>query len=173
MTDAEKKMKKYTNAVERRLNLPRPVRERVMSDFISSIAARREAGSSDEEIYVELGDAKKAAADLNEQMKEFAYRKSPWRFLFLFLAVAAGAKLAGGGIVFLVGQYFLHRTGMIVQPVRESIGIIGGADGPTTVFLTTSFTTGMEYAALGLVLAVGILGFLRLRRCKGKGASTP
>ena len=81
MTEAEKKMKCYVNAVERRLNLPREVKARVMSDFSSAIQACREAGMSDEAIYAELGTPKKAAADLNEQMKEFAYRKSPWRFL--------------------------------------------------------------------------------------------
>ena len=41
MTDAEKKMKKYVNAVERQLNLPRDVKARVMSDFSSSIQAGR------------------------------------------------------------------------------------------------------------------------------------
>ena len=55
MTQAEKKMKSYVNAVERRLNLPREIKARVMSDFQSSIVARREAGQTDEEIYAELG----------------------------------------------------------------------------------------------------------------------
>ena len=77
MTPEEKKMKQYTNSVERRLNMPGDVKRRVMNDFISSISARREAGQSDAEIYAELGSAKQAAADLNEQMREFAYRKSP------------------------------------------------------------------------------------------------
>ena len=44
MTEAEKKMKKYTSSIERRLNLPRKIKARVMSDFSSSIEARREAG---------------------------------------------------------------------------------------------------------------------------------
>lgn len=86
MTQAEKKMKNYVNAVERRLNLPREIKARVMSDFQSSIVARREAGQTDEEIYAELGTPAKAAADLNEQMKDYTYRKSPWRFLFLGIA---------------------------------------------------------------------------------------
>ena len=96
MTDAEKKMKKYVNAVERHLNLPKDVKIRVMSDFSSSIQARREAGMTDEEIYAELGDAKKAAATLNDQMQEFAYRKSPWRFLFGAIAAYGGAQIMGG-----------------------------------------------------------------------------
>ena len=65
MTQAEKKMKNYVNAVERRLNLPREIKARVMSDFQSSIVARREAGQTDGEIYAELGTPAKAAADLN------------------------------------------------------------------------------------------------------------
>ena len=93
MTQAEKKMKRYVNAVERRLNLPLKIKARVMSDFQSSIVARREAGQTDEEIYAELGTPSKAAADLNEQMKDYAYRKSPWRFLFLGIAAVGGARL--------------------------------------------------------------------------------
>lgn len=80
MTKAEKKMKKYTKAVKRKLNLPRDVKKRVMTDFTSSIISRKEAGRTDEEIYAELGTPADAAADLNEQMREFAYIKSPWRW---------------------------------------------------------------------------------------------
>ena len=69
MTEQQKKMKKYCTGVERRLNLPRDVKTRVMNDFTSSIAARREAGESDEQIFAELGTPKEAAALLNEQMK--------------------------------------------------------------------------------------------------------
>ena len=54
MTGAQKKMKKYMNAVERRLNLPRQIKVRVMSDFSSDLQARRETGMTDEEIYAEL-----------------------------------------------------------------------------------------------------------------------
>ena len=43
-------MMKYMNAVKRRLNLPREVRERVMADLDSSIRSRREAGQTDEEM---------------------------------------------------------------------------------------------------------------------------
>ena len=68
MTEAEKKMKRYVNAVERRLNLPREIKARVMSDFLSAISARREAGLTDEEILRELGSPKAAASELNEQM---------------------------------------------------------------------------------------------------------
>ena len=45
MNDQDKNIKKFLRAVERRLRFPRDVRERVMSDFSSSISARREGPS--------------------------------------------------------------------------------------------------------------------------------
>ena len=160
MTDAEKKMKKYVNAVERQLNLPRDVKARVMSDFSSSIQARREAGMTDDQIYAELGDAPKAAADLNEQMKEFAYRKSPWRYLFAAVAAYGGAKLLArvwGQILYWILQAELRQDSI-------SIGVIGGADGPTAIFVTTPMWT--SWLIPLVLMIVGIWGFLRLRKCK-------
>ena len=161
MTQAEKKMKKYVNAVERRLNLPREIKARVMSDFQSSIIARREAGQTDEEIYAELGAPAKAAADLNEQMKDYAYRKSPWRFLFLGIAAIGGVRLLYDGFVSLIGCFILHQNGG-----AATIGIIGGADGPTAIFVTTPAWT--RPAGMAALLIVGVVGYLLLRHCKAK-----
>ena len=163
MTQAEKKMKSYVNAVERRLNLPRGIKARVMSDFQSSIVARREAGQSDEEIYAELGTPAKAAADLNEQMKDYTYRKSPWRFLFLGIAAIGGVRLLYDGFVSLIGYVVLRRE--LVQN-GSAIGIIGGADGPTAIFVTTPAWT--RPAWMAALLIIGVVGYLLLRRCKAK-----
>lgn len=164
MTDAEKRMKRYVNAVERRLNLPKDVKARVMSDFGSSISARREAGQTDEQIYEELGTPKKAAADLNEQMKEFAYRKSPWRFVFLGMAIVSGLYYVAQGALWL---WALCWLGLEVHGAG-SVGVIGGADGPTAIFLTSSPGIDWDGAFFLLLLAVGIIGFLRLRKCHKK-----
>lgn len=168
MTDAEKKMKRYVNAIERQLNLPREVKARVMSDLASSIAARREAGQSDEEIYTEFGPPAKAAADLNEQMKEFTYRKSPWRFAFAALAVWGGFTL----LRLLIPQlmYWGFRLSALFRPEASSIGIIGGADGPTSIFVTSpaSVLIGLYILLPLLATVVGIWGFLRLRKCRRK-----
>lgn len=162
MNKAEKRMKRYTNAVERRLNLPREVKIRVMHDFCSSIQGRREAGQTDEEIYAELGSAKKAAAELNEQMKEYAYVKSPWRWIFLGLSIICGVYIAIEGAAGIFA-YFLTQTS------AASVGIIGGADGPTAMFVTVSPMSLVGRAAIALiVLLLGILGFRRLSQCKRK-----
>ena len=163
MTDAEKKMKKYCNAVERRLNLPRDVKTRVMTDFQSSIQARREDGMSDEEIFADLGTPKQAAATLNEQMKEYAYRKSPWRFLFAALAIYGGWELFGGlaaALLYLAMSDPLSQAG--------SVGIIGGADGPTAIFVTTRVPEWYHFGIPLMLLLIGILGYYRLRKCRQK-----
>lgn len=164
MTDAEKKMKKYTTAIERRLNLPREMKARVMSDFISSIEARREAGQSDAEVYAELGTPKKAAAELNEQMKEFTYRKSPWRYLFAACAAYGAAELLGGLIAWLA--YLFLADPFLTLGEASSIGVIGGADGPTAVFVTTPGW--MHYINPCLFLMIGIWGFQYFSKRKRK-----
>lgn len=156
-------MKKYIKRVARRLELPKNVKERVMSDFVSSIEARREAGQTDAEIMAELGDPKKAAADLNEQMKEYAYRKSPWRFAFLALAIAAGLKMLSDILPAIVG-YLVFRTFAFTPPQAASIGVIGGADGPTAIFVTAPVWTGALIAAV--LMIVGIVGYHFLRKRK-------
>ncbi len=159
MTDAEKKMKKYTNEVERRLNLPSEIKARVMSDFISSIAARREAGQSDEEIMAELGSPKKVAAELNEQMKEFACKKNPWRFAFLALAAWGLLKILPGiwaNVLMLIWNIQASFS------TDVSVGIIGGADGPTAIFLTNP--AWLYYILPVLAIAVGIFGYIKLKK---------
>lgn len=172
MTDSEKKMKKYCNAVERRLTLPKEVKNRVMTDFISSIQARREAGMTDDQIFAELGTPKQAAANLNEQMKEYAYRKSPWRFVFLVLAILSGGWLILYRLMMVLGMLLNTLTVTFSPNESASIGIIGGADGPTSIFVTgvTAYSTGFDWdiAIMVLLLVVGILGFLRLRKCRQK-----
>lgn len=164
MTDGEKKMKRYVNAVERRLNLPKDVKARVMSDFGSSITARREAGQTDEQIYEELGEPKQAAAELNEQMKEFAYRKSPWRFVFLGAVVVSGVWFVYYGLLRIL-TYLLFS---IEVSDAASIGIIGGADGPTAIFITSSPRIDWDHVFFVILLIVGVFGYLRLRKCKKK-----
>lgn len=164
MTDAERKMKNYVNAVERRLALPREIKARVMSDFSSSIQARRESGMSDAQIFVELGSAKEAAADLNEQMKEYTYRKSPWRFLFAAAAIYGAAELLGS--LFAWVAYLVIADPVLHAGEASSIGIIGGADGPTAIFVTTPDWTG--YVLPVLALTVGICGFLYFSRRRQK-----
>lgn len=155
MTREQKEMKRYMTAIERRLNLPREVKARVMTDLQSSVAARREAGQTDTEIYAGMGTPAEVAAELNEQMKEYAYTKSKWRWAALAAAVIGGVMLLFEGLVGLL-MLLLNLT----MNEAGSLGIIGGADGPTSIFVTGVTTTGYGDLAWLLWLLVAIMGLI-------------
>lgn len=160
MTKEQKRMKRYMTAIERKLNLPRDVKNRVKSDLQSSIAARREAGQTDDAIYAELGSPKAVAAELGEQMKEYAYVKSKWRWAALAAAVFAGLMLVFHGI-----QALLVCLLNLSVSEQNSLGIIGGADGPTAIFVTSTWTPADMIPWL-LLLVMGLLGWRMLSRLR-------
>ena len=146
-------MKKYLKVVKRKLNLPGDMKKRVMADLESSIQSRREAGQREEQIMAELGTPAEVAAELNEQMKEFAYIKSPWRWACLALAVISALAFLYKGIINMF-------VAAINYAEKQSIGIIGGADGPTAIFVTQAPESGV-YSMLmsALVLVMSIVAF--------------
>ena len=157
----DEKMKKYIRRVRRRLELPEDLKERVMSDFGSAVQARRDAGNTDSQIIDELGAPKDAAAVLNEQMKEYTFRKSPWRFLFAAVAIYGATRLLGN---LIVRVYTLFVGASIAVSDSATVGIIGGADGPTAIFVTAP--RWIEPTVSVVALATGIVGFVLLRRCR-------
>ena len=157
-------LEKYLRAVRRRLDMPKQLKDRVMEDFISSIDARKEDGQEESAILAELGAPKEAAKELNRQMQEYTYRKSPWRWVFLGLAVVSGLCIAYRGLPGLLLMLF-NKT----YNAAASIGVIGGADGPTAIFVTTK--PGNIHAPVGMyiiLLLTGIIGFLIMRKLKQK-----
>ena len=156
-------MKKYMNAVKRRLNLPREVRERVMADLACSIRSRQEAGQTDEEIAAELGSPAEVASELNAQMREFAYRKSPWRWACLALSIVCLLSLAYNGTMGLI-------NGILAAIVSdENLAIIGGADGPTAIFVTQPQEDSLRGVLLtAMILAMSLIGFYFLGHMKKK-----
>lgn len=163
MTEAEKKMKKYLRAVSRKLDLPPEVRKRVMTDFTSAIQSRREAGKTDGEIYAELGTPAAAAAELNEQMKEFAYAKSPWRWVCLGIVILCAMVLLYRGSVGLFAAM------MNLALLHGGVGAIGGADGPTVIFVTQSQNAPVQGVVMtGLILLMSLVGFWSLGHMRKK-----
>lgn len=146
----EKQLARYLRAVRRRLPLSGQMKDRVMDDLRSSINERREAGQTDAEIFAALGPA-----ELTAQLPGYAFRKSPLRFVCLGAALLA--LLAG-----------LLKT---VTNLRgfASVGVIGGADGPTEIFIAgPQIFDWADVIAAGIVLVLGLIGYLLLRRLPPK-----
>ena len=95
-------VKRYVNAVERRLHLPLREKARVMSDISTSIAARHEAGESYEAIMADMGTPEAVAQPFNQAFAG-QYKGSAWRFLWLALALAVLAATAAV-LIFTAGM---------------------------------------------------------------------
>lgn len=157
----DREIRKYISAVGRRLNLPRENRRRLLSDLETTIAARMEQRESWQEIRQSFGPPSQAAAAYMAQMQGVAYRKSPWRFVFLVGGVLLGLRTAWEGILWAMMM-------VSISAPASSVGIIRGADGPTAIFVTRPRIWHFSFG-WGLVLTlVFLLVFWRLRRCKQK-----
>lgn len=148
-------VKGYVNAIERKLRLPFQVKVRVMSDLATSMTARHEAGEPYEAIMEDLGAPAEVAARLNEEMAEYAVdRGSPWRWLFLALAALSA-----------VWMVFSLVPILFTLSASASIGVIGGADGPTAIFLATQpHPTLFTFTAGGSALLACLAFYVLLRR---------
>ena len=126
MTEQEKKIKRYVNAIERELRLPLKAKARINGDIGTDIHARLEKGQSIDAIIAEMGTPQEVAAGFNEEMQDQLLPKgSPWRWVFLIAAILAGGAALLSILPFLL--FYFQSSGM---------GVIGGADGPTAIFIT-------------------------------------
>ena len=92
-------------------------------------------------------------------------KKNPWRFAFLACALYGAVKLLGGlwvNIVYWFSVLFMEIRSEFVPNEAYSVGIIGGADGPTAIFVTAPVW--VSYLIPTAALIVGIWGYLRLSR---------
>ena len=144
-------VKQYMNAIERALRVDWKTRVRIMNDLGSDFQSRRDAGQADAQIMAELGTPKAVAAEFNAAFaEEHGPYQSPLRWVWLALAV----------LLPLVANW----TGL--QPAEaSSIGIIGGADGPTAIFVTGRFGwSGVLPWAVGFLALFLLAGWCRKAR---------
>lgn len=130
-------VKRYMNAIERRLNTDRKTRTRIMMELASDFQSRRENGQSDEAIMKELGSPGEVAAEFNAA---FGARPAPSRRRWAFVALAAVVVLIAA-LQPLLTQ-FLAR----IWWSPETVGVIGGADGPTAIYVTDNASQSPAWA---------------------------
>ena len=68
MTEEQKKIKKYVNAIERHLHMPLKQKVRINTDLATEIHLRMEAGATADEVIQEMGSPKEVAERFNEEM---------------------------------------------------------------------------------------------------------
>ena len=137
---------KYLRDVSRLL--PRKVRKAVLRDLEERFDAAAEHGESPESVIAALGTPEEFAAPFREG-------KAP--------ALWPPLVLAGLGL--LVSAACSLGLWLQAQLGGEEIGVIGGADGPTRVYVTAGGPNPLWLLlALGVALLVAGLLWLRRRR---------
>lgn len=102
---------------------------------------------------------------MKEKILNFFRNKKTWKIVCLVAAVVSGVRLVLEGVLYLI-------AGIKLLPLQwdignaASVGIIGGADGPTAVFLTTRFGFLTETTVAAVVFAVSLFFYIRLRKQK-------
>ena len=132
----------YIRAVMRNLRLPRKIKKRIKNDLLSDFTARMEAGETQEQIIKDMGTPDRVAAEFHEN---FAGQLLPQRTPLDWFLLIAGSLF--GAIALLTVLSALFAGG---PAFPEDVAIIGGADGPTAVFVTGSL-------AIGSIQWIGIL----------------
>lgn len=83
------------------------------------------------------------------------------RMVFSAMTILGGLNLLSFAVAWFVGNVF----GGVGLPVSEAatIGVIGGADGPTAVFITSSTGATWQFLLWVVLTAIGIYGLFRAR----------
>lgn len=156
MTQEEKKIKSYVNAIERRLRLPLKMKQRLNMDLGTDIHARLESGKSVDEVIEELGTPEEVARRLNKEMEEYVLPKNKTSSaIFLVLLVLAAAYT-----IFVLWESIY---------LQKFISIIGGADGPTSIFIAGKMVSPWQRIFFIGTVVLGLLSAF-LMACYGSRA---
>lgn len=93
---------------------------------------------------------------MEQEKREGHKPRKFWRFLLIVLLIWMAVSLIGDLLAFVI-----HLMGgfSFWIPNAVNVGIMGGADGPTAVFVTSSITPVWMICFKILLLVAGICGF--------------
>lgn len=119
--------KQYLRRVRRALTADRATRAAILRDLQEIFASAAEHGQSEAEVIDRLGPPVDFARAAEEQLGVDRPRRLRRRMLLCTLPAAALSVL------------FLALFGLFRSfPPHSSVGVIGGADGPTAIFVTSA-----------------------------------
>lgn len=126
----------YIRQILRRIRATDSTKRRIRADLMADLAAREESGQSPQQIQAEMGNPDRVAAEFNASFAgtdaELWYRRQ--RIAKILAIVLAAAAL----LIFLSGT----GSALLLMALSPSVGIIGGADGPTSVYVTSVIAPG-------------------------------
>ncbi|HEX3018506.1 MAG TPA: hypothetical protein VHP31_11730 [Caproicibacter sp.] len=134
MTQEEKATKSYLKDICHRLHLPRKVKAGILADLESEIHARLEKGEKFADILSDMGTAKDVAEGFNTEMMGDRFKGSPFRFVFLGLAILIG--------VLLIAYTFIRIFNLPQGPI---VSLITGVSSSESESFTDNGVTTSSY----------------------------
>ncbi len=154
MTEEQKKIKKYMTAIENQLQVPPKMAARISSDLGTDFHARMETGKTADQVMEEMGTPREAALRINQEFLEENQTHTGRKAGIL---CCLGALLGLLAVLWLVIP--LTRA---IETNAWVISAIGGADGPTAIFIAGKVNTVLDaiLQTLSLLSAAGALVLL-------------
>ena len=145
---APKTKEQYVRQILRRIWVTDGVKRRIRADLLADIAAKQDAGQTLAQIQAKMGSPDRAAAEFNA-----AYDGTPARRWYVW---QQAAKAAAPVLLVLAVLCLAASPAVRLALFGGSVGIIGGADGPTSIYVTAGpqSPVGSFLALYGLPLAL-------------------
>lgn len=153
--------KTYLKQLMHALRVPHAMRRRVREDLRRELAAARQSGETMEAFIARVGTPQDVAEAMNDNYAEQMPTPRMRRVRVLLWSIFAVCVL---GLVVLAGRD-LWRLSLM----REAVSVIGGADGPTAIFVTDATASAWRVFVpyvLPVVLGAVVLFVLRYLRRK-------
>lgn len=149
--------KAYLKAVKKHLCLPPSLAKDALRPLIQVLTGCQ---ASYDALVEDMGTPKAKAEELNRSVPGYLYRKSQWRRPCMVLGIFS--LLRSIYLAVILGLFHFALTNPQItfglNDPAASVAIIGGADGPTAIYVTSmpQYTTALS---LLFWLAMAILGF--------------
>lgn len=152
----------YIHEVERLLPLPRQAKKEVLRDLEEAFASAAEHGETESQLIQRLGSPKEFVESLNEQLGFERLSGEIWKRKQI-IAIVCAAILS----LLCLGVYSAAKA-MGMSRMIESLGVIGGADGPTAIFVTSTGPDILYWMALLGIVSFGAGVVLAIRYIRRK-----
>lgn len=146
----------YVNSILKKILATDRTKKRIRADLMTEIEALEDQGLSLEEIIHQKGSPALVAKEFNDGNSDPEARRQ--YYLQKGLKTAAMILLISAALLIFAGTAFQYLPFWLTPFLTdgESVAIIGGADGPTSIFVTSQLNT-TPFAAWLLTLGCGLL----------------
>ena len=127
----------YVNSILKRLLATDRTKKRIRADLMTEIEALEDQGFSLEEIVRQKGEPELVAKEFNDSSSDPEAQRQ--YYLQRGLKIAVIVLLVSAVLLVLAGTALHYLPFWYTPPLTEgeTVAIIGGADGPTSIFVTS------------------------------------